>query len=197
MKYLTLLFLLLCAGSCKPDHSFVIDGSLSDSAFEGELIYLVPFENAPLERVDSSLVVNGSFSFRGEEASPEICILRTRPQLRLHLQELLIVREPGSIHVKIGLNSSASGTPLNDSLQQWKDRISFFDMLQYDLLEQYQAADTLQKSLIKPRVDSLKTLSGNYNFQFVRNNKDNIVGKFVYKMKRGSFSEEQLELLEK
>ena len=86
--------------------------------YDGEWIYLVPMENAP-GRVDSVKITNASFSFSGK--GEEMRVLRLRHLLRIYIQELLVVTEPGTIHVKADSVGSVTGTPQNDALQKWKE----------------------------------------------------------------------------
>ena len=78
--------------------------------YDGEWIYLVPMENAP-GRVDSVKITNASFSFSGQ--GEEMRVLRLRHLLRIYIQELLVVTEPGTIHVKADSVGSVTGTPQN------------------------------------------------------------------------------------
>jgi hypothetical protein len=184
------LFLLIPAG-CQNRSCYRIEGHLPDSSSDGEFIYLVPFENAVKERVDSTRIENNKFQFEGTVQTPEICILRTRPLLRLKLQELLVVKEPGIINVKFDSTSSACGTALNDSLQHWKDKKMEFDR-QYDRLKQkYRSADDSVKNEMKQRADHLKEQIENYHFNFVKRNRENAVGKMVLKMMGTTFTPDQ------
>ncbi|MCX6239642.1 MAG: DUF4369 domain-containing protein [Bacteroidia bacterium] len=121
-----LLFILI---GCRTDPQFVINGQLPDKTYDGEKIYLVPLENAVKERVDSTIIADGTFKFEGAIKTSEIYMIRAKPVLRYNLQELLVVKETGIITVKIGNKSSAGGTALNDSLQQWKEKKAVADFL--------------------------------------------------------------------
>lgn len=190
-----LVFLLILAG-CQTGRSYMIKGHLPDATSNGEWIYLVPLENASKERVDSFMIANGAFQFEGSIESPEIYIIRTKPILRLTLQELLIVKEPGELIVKIGRNSSVSGTALNDSLQQWKEKKMMADYLNEELMQKFKIAGIAEQALIIQKSDSLNSQIIDSHFNFVRNNKDNVVGQFVQKIVAGSFSPEQKKKLD-
>ncbi len=175
-----LVFLLILTG-CQSGRNFVIMGHLPDVTTDGEWIYLVPLENASKERVDSVMIANGVFQFKGSAEVPEIYIIRTKPVLRLTLQELLVVKEPGKLIVEISRSSSASGTALNDSLQHWKEKKMMTEYLYEDLRQKSKIADIAEQAVIKQKSDSLNALIVDFHFNFVRNNKDNVVGKFVEK----------------
>lgn len=117
-------FITLCAGvtllaSCSHNKEYVIYGTVSNPDLEGAQVFLVPLENAVKETIDSVCIHNQMFEFRGtEEKMADIRIERFK---RLGNENLLVVTEPGEIHVTIGEISSGRGTPQNDSLQVWKN----------------------------------------------------------------------------
>ena len=115
--------------------------------------------------------------------------------LRINLQELLVVKEPGEIAVKIGSKSSAGGTALNDSIQQWKEKKAVADFLYEDLSHQYKMANEADQSVIKQKEDSLSVRIVKFHYNFVLHNLNNVVGKFVKKMMESSFSPEQIKEL--
>ena len=141
--------------------------------------------------MDSTRIEDNKFLFEGTVQSPEICILRTRPLLRLKLQELLVVKEPGRIYVKIDSTSSACGTALNDSLQHWKDKMMEFDRQQNRLRQKYRSADDSVKTEMKQRAGHLKEQVENDQFNFVKSNRENAVGKMVLKMMGTNFTPDQ------
>ena len=76
------LLALVSLVSCHEDKSYIIEGALyGGGKFEGETIYLVPFEN-PGNRIDSAFVHEGRFRFEGTVETEEICRVRMRPMMR-------------------------------------------------------------------------------------------------------------------
>ena len=196
MRYFAFLLLLL-SFSCNSKSNFTISGQLPDKTYDGEKIYLVPIENAIKERVDSAVIQNGKFSFEGQILTPEIYVIRAKPVLRYNLEELLVVREPGTLTVRLDKSSSVSGTPLNDSLQYWKERKMRFDFVNAELVKQFRDANDSLKLDLKRKAEMLNSDATNFHFSFVKNNKENIVGQFVQKIMSGSFTEEQRQMLNK
>ena len=196
MRYFAFL-LLLNFFSCNSKSNFTISGQLPDKTYDGEKIYLVPIENAIKERVDSAVIQNGKFSFEGQILTPEIYVIRAKPVLRYNLEELLVVREPGVLTVRLDKSSSVSGTPLNDSLQYWKERKMRFDFVNAELVKQFSDANDSLKLDLKQRAEMLNNDASNFHFSFVKNNKENIVGQFVRTIMSGSFTEEQRQMLNK
>lgn len=183
--------LLLFMAGCQDNDQFSIQGHLADKTYDGEFIYLVPLENAVKERVDSAIIQDGKFRMEGAATTAEIYIIRAKPLLRFTLQELLVVKEPGELTVGIGANSLVGGTALNDSLQSWKEKKLMYDYRHEELKQMFKVADPAQQATIKHTADSTHLRMLEYHFRFVRNNKENVVGKFVHKMMGSSFSPEQ------
>lgn len=195
MRYL-LIALALILGSCKYRDNFSISGQLPDKSYDGEVIYMVPMDKPFKGCIDSMVVKDGTIHFQGHVSNSEICIIRARPVLRFILEELLVVREPGFLTVKIDKRSSVRGTPLNDSLQYWKDRKMRYDFVNAELIKRFhESKDDAEKQILKAKQDSLMVLSNKFHLNFVLRNKGNIVGQFVQNIMSGSFTEEQKQML--
>jgi hypothetical protein len=194
ISYSVIILILLLFG-CRMQPNFTINGSFPDRSYDGELIFLTPLVNYVRERVDSVPVVNGGFLFKGRVETPEIYILRVKPAFRLAIQDLIVVKEPGELTVSMGSNSSSHGTPLNDSLQYWKEKKMKTDTLYSTLYHQFISADETLKPFFKQRTDSLHAAMIDFHFNFVKNNQDNVVGDFVFKMMGGDFSPDQKKSL--
>jgi hypothetical protein len=172
---------LLLAGllGCSGRHLAVIEGTLpGGSRYDGETVYLVPVEKATADNVDSTCIRRGAFRFErilGDE--PEgVCIIRTRPLLRRALEELLVIPEPGRLQVTLDSVSSAHGTPLNEALQQWKER-----------KQQYDAQRHSRKKAGEEYAD--------YTCQFILRNRENAAGRFVYGLSKHILTPEQRQAL--
>ncbi|PZX16822.1 uncharacterized protein DUF4369 [Breznakibacter xylanolyticus] len=189
VRYLAML--MFCIYGCSEGARFVIRGQLQGAQYDGEKIYMVPIENASLHRIDSTVIKNGQFWFDGVADTIEIYVLRARPLLRLQLQELLVVKEPGDIQVTLSENSVASGTSLNDSLQMWKREKMQLDSLYYSYYNKIRHSNDSVKSLLMDSLTSLQNRSVAYHFGFVKHNGDNVVGQLVQKMMEGAFTQDQ------
>lgn len=128
-RILSSLLLLACAfvsllsmDSCSGNGSSGtchIEGT-APTSLNGKKIYLVPlFGPRDKAHVDSAVVTDGKFQMTTDTLM--MAMLRVDLIARFGTQDLLIVTEKGTIHATIGALSHAGGTPLNDSLQVWKD----------------------------------------------------------------------------
>ncbi len=103
-----------------------IHGTMESSRWDGKKIFLVPmFGLQDAAHVDSVVIENGKFEFTAD--STEMKVIRIDYHFRDGVQDLLVVSEPGDVSVTIGANSISGGTPQNDSLQVWKDRVMKFN----------------------------------------------------------------------
>ena len=105
--------------SCNHPDRYRIHGRVTSNELEGVQVFLVPVGHEEPENVDSVFIRNHEFFFQGDRHW--MCAIRLDRYHRDKGQNLLVATEPGDIYVTIGPDSSGGGTPLNDSLQVWKD----------------------------------------------------------------------------
>jgi len=124
----TLLAGAVLLASCSRNKEYVIYGSVSNPDLEGAQVFLVPLENATKETIDSVSIRNQMFEFRG--IGEKMAEIRIEMSKGYGSENLLVVTEPGEAYVAIGPESSAKGTPQNDSLQVWKNLTEqYYDQL--------------------------------------------------------------------
>lgn len=175
MKLLKYLFLLLIAGSCcRETPQTHIEGFIDDK-YDGEWLYLVPLHNPTAQTVDSVKISNGRFSFHKPADSINLHILRLRPILRLKVEELLVVLEPGSFSVRLDSVSRAVGTDLNDRLQQWKDHKREVDRRISRIKKSSQNMKDLEIEM-KDSIEMIRREASLYNRKFIQENNSNILG---------------------
>ena len=125
-SHIHLLMLVFAVGlivSCSGKATMTIDGSI-DSRYDGQTIFLVPVPHATAEMVDSAKVKNGRFCFRADASTVRMCDVTISNKARASfVQRLLVVVEPGTLEVRLDTISSACGTPLNEALQSWKEKL--------------------------------------------------------------------------
>lgn len=124
----TLLAGVVLLASCSRNKEYVIYGSVSNPDLEGAKVFLVPLENAAEETIDSVCIRNRMFEFRG--IGEKMAEIRIEISKGYGSENLMVVTEPGEAYVTIGPESSAKGTPQNDSLQVWKNLTEqYYDQL--------------------------------------------------------------------
>lgn len=188
MKKITLTLLCLAAmvgtmvmTGCKATakEACRIHGTMESSRWDGKRIFLVPmFGPQDAAHVDSVVIQDGKFEFAADTA--EMKIIRVDYHYREGAQDLLIVSEPGDIQVTIGANSTSAGTPQNDSLQVWKDRIMEFNRT-YNKLRM-QAAQSGSNELLMTEGKELQKALRSYNEAFAARMTPGIFKDYLLKM---------------
>lgn len=122
-SFLFILLFSLIISSCKEQHTFTVEGRVTQPRLEGQQIFLVPMDNDVKARigVDSVYIKDMKFKFEGDEEF--LGRLTLDIKVRRGTQDLLIVTEPGTIDVLIDSISVGGGTRQNEVLQTWKDRL--------------------------------------------------------------------------
>ena len=184
------LFTFLLLSACQQnDGKCYIEGTVKGEQYEGKRIFVVPV-NGPktAEYVDSMEITNGKFHFVKDytKDTMQMYLILMDYHYRMGLQPLLIVGEPGHIHVTIDSISSAGGTPQNDSLQAWKEVTEKFnrDYATYNrtlsmlrergLLEK---ADTIEQQGYECRMAYKR-----YSRQLAENMKEGVLHDFIMEL---------------
>ncbi|MDR0431398.1 MAG: DUF4369 domain-containing protein [Tannerellaceae bacterium] len=199
-KSLFLVSILLFVGCNDKNNYMEINGELrTDKGFNDEVIYLLPVggNNTSSANKDSAIVKDGRFAIRRKADSAYIAMLRTKNPLQSYfLQPLLVAIEPGTLEVRLDSVSYSNGTPLNNRLQTWKEKKSSFDYEEYRLRQLFRKAEDSEKAVLEAQLAQNGKEYSEYNFNFVRENKDNPVGRFIYSMTKFLFTEEQRKTLD-
>ena len=146
-----------------------INGTVNGEEYEGKRIFLVPFSGpATAETVDSMEITNGKFHFEPDS---------------MQMYPLIVVGEPGNITVTIDSVSHATGTPQNDSLEQWKVQTEIhnrqYGLMRKNVVDLSKRGDTLQASYIKQRADSFHLVYKHYTRQLAKNMEGTTLGNFL------------------
>lgn len=124
---------LLITTSCNHKDTFTVEGKVPDETFRGSKIYLVALDGPVTKNVDSTIIIDGSFRF--ETVTDSLCVKILRVPVRYPdiIEDLVVVTEPGTLHVVLSANSHGDGTRLNNILQEWKEKKHVFDSVQWKL----------------------------------------------------------------
>lgn len=181
---MSLLAFVLSFCFCADQRTYEIKGTLPDDIYNGEYVFLLPLDGVMPRIIDSVQVENKSFVFTGKADSAQVKIIRLRPQLRLDIQELLVVQEPGEkIWVKLDSLSSSGGTRQNESLQAWKEAKMKADQTMF-ILRQMNTADVNDstKVVITEQWEKVQKDFLEFNKRFIEENAGTAVGRFVKQM---------------
>lgn len=185
---LMMFFPLLIA--CQSENaSYIIEGSMPSTKYDGEWIYLAPAQGKSQGRIDSTQVINGRFRFTG--SGEAMRIIRTRILLRLKFQELLVVTEPGIIQARIDSIGSVIGTPQNDALQTWKNRKEETGRQWQQLNQALKQSIGKDSVVIRQQMDSLNLAFQQFHYEFLLKHVPGTLGNFFYSMTRSTLTAEQ------
>ena len=164
------------------DGKCYIAGTVNGEQYEGKRIFLVPFSGpATAETVDSMEITNGKFHF--EPDSMQMYKILLDYHYRMGLQPLIVVGEPGNITVTIDSVSHATGTPQNDSLEQWKVQTEIHNrqmgLMRRNIADLAKRGDTVQANYIKQRADSFHLVYKHYTRQLAKNMEGTTLGNFL------------------
>ena len=159
-----------------------IEGVVIGEQYEGKRIFLVPNSGpATMETVDSMEITNGKFHFEPDTMQMYRIVLDYH--YRMGLQPLIIVGEPGTIKVTIDSISHATGTPQNDSLEQWKIQTENHHLqlatMRRMIANMEKGGDSIQAKAIKQRADSFHLVYKNYTRQLAQNMEGSVLGDFL------------------
>lgn len=163
----SLLVAALMVG-CAEKPSYTIDGTVSNSVFEGKTVYMQQMVARSYVNVDSTTVTNGKFTFKGVQTEPALRFLNIQPESDVVLAPAAFILENGKLVATLDSNSQVVGTALNDSLTQF--------------LTKYAAEGA----------DAHKAEA----YEMIKANNNNVLGAYIYHIYRATFTpEEQKELL--
>lgn len=163
--------------------NFVIEGTLPANRYDSACLYLVPMRG-PHPRPVDSVFINSDGKFRFEGNVEQMAVLRLSMRQRYDVQDLLVCTEPGLTRVVLdSVSSCINGTPQNQILQQWKDR-----MLQYSTdnakLRQLRN-DGAPDKIIKHYSDSIREAMGNDLYNLLISQGRNTATIFINTMRNG------------
>ncbi len=199
-KFLFLSAIAVLFAACQSKSQYTINGEIADASYEGQQISLVEMTDDEMVTVDSTIVTNGKFEFKGEAETPVLRFL-TLGEGQNQARSLVMV-EPGKINVAYDSGFQVTGSPINNAYNE-------FDLKQKELTakirtlsEQYNTAqadgtmteelDVELTSAYEKVADEAKVL----NYNFVKTNIDNELGQYLFMTTSGMFeTEQQKEIL--
>lgn len=201
--YYWILPLLLCAG-CQGgvETSYVIDGHVNNADANGNIIYLSHSNGDELVNLDSAIVDDGLFSFRGEQEVPIMAYLRFNRSLDSLAVPVLFILENGSMEATMDtLFSTVTGTEQNEAFEAYRVEAHRLDSLRNRLHERYlelvadsQMTATLESSMYR-QYGHLDDEATDRAYRFIRKNRNSPAALWLLESMQSRFSEAQLEQL--
>ena len=152
----------LAIAGCQPEQktgSCHVYGSVADSTMEGRKIVVEPLDMTKTTVKSDTVEIKGG---KFEVALDSVLIYKVMPAdgaLYSVLQPIIIVGEPGSVWVRLGIDSHSGGTAQNDTLEQWKilaeAHTHVYNQLRAQASMASQKGDTVQAGRLNREADSL------------------------------------------
>lgn len=216
MKYFFLLaasaIILASCNSNKP--GYTIKGTVANPALDGKYVYLCNLNSANSSPMDSVLVKNGKFTFKGTQETPLLTLIQfnkkdlfpTGKDLRDYgpgenqMFSTLLVLENAPLTVKLDTVSNISGTPENNSLQNFvngiddlRKKAAYLD----DKIAVFRSLSKEEQQQIRDEYDGFMDQRSELAKQYIQNNSDKLSGAYIYWSFRRFLSEEdQMALLD-
>lgn len=163
--------------------NFVIEGSLPANRFDSACLYLVPMQGPHPRPVDSVFIkADGKFRFEGNVE--QIAVLRVDMHHRMGLQDLLVCTESGLTRVVLdSVSNCIEGTPQNQILQQWKDRMQQYSADNMHLAQMRNAG--APADVVSFYSDSIREAMGNDLYDLLMSQGRKTATVFINKMRNG------------
>ncbi len=190
------IILVSLLASCKQEPSFRIYGTLDNNLHDGAKIFLVPADGPQTsETVDSIRIKDGKFYFEGTKE--QVSILRMEMKHRLNYQDLLVITEPGDIHVYYSKKGTTAGTLQNDHLQQWKDALERADSITSPLYKKWYNTKSSEDSIrYFEAMKREREILGERTKEVIVNEGQTTLGRFLYARNRSIFSNDQKQVMD-
>ncbi|MEG2126442.1 MAG: TlpA disulfide reductase family protein [Bacteroides sp.] len=115
MKYISLLFaasLVSGIAFAQQSSTYTVKGCLNDSLLEGKNLYIIRYDTN--QKIDSTRVINGKFTFNGKADTSFFC------RINAERNYANFILENGVINVDVYKHNTPNGTVLNEKLARMK-----------------------------------------------------------------------------
>ena len=196
-----LLFFFFTAAfliSCQNGKNYTVNGTIADESYEGTNVYVQQMTDETMNVVDTLVVTNGSFSLNGVADSTLLRFISLdetiNPQQESRVPVLI---EPGRIEVLFDTIVTVKGTKVNDAYTDFRIKQKALMKTIRGVMEQYNTANaegTMTDSLeaeINMTYDNISEQLNGLNFNFIKENIGNELGKYLFLSSSSMFSPEQ------
>jgi hypothetical protein len=177
------ILMLLLKLSCTSKETFKVEGRIIDETLNGSKVYLVALDGPISRDVDSTIIIDGNFSFEKKADSLCVRILRLPVRYPNAIEDLVVVTESGNLNAVLSGNSHGEGTRLNNILQEWKDKKRANDSTQFDLYSKKNRTENpvVADSLMKVSETNSKSFMSE-TLSLLNDNLQNGIGLLLFKV---------------
>ncbi|WP_294616926.1 TlpA disulfide reductase family protein [uncultured Bacteroides sp.] len=199
MKKLTYLFAAAAVfAACNSgNNGYTVTGTVEGAA-DGDTVFLQTAEGRQLVKLDSAVITNGTFTFKGTQDSAVNRYITCRPSGKEGMLMDFFL-ENGTVNIKLssGENDSATGTTNNDLYQSIRDRQNELNR-QINVIYQSIADTALTDEQREAKAKQMNELEKQYTAvakEGIKQNINNAVGVFLLKKNHYYMSVEELDPL--
>ena len=163
---------------------FEIYGKVAGADMEGSLIYLAGLEGNTLVYADSTVIADSAFLFTGIQDKPQLKFLIPLRSVTPAYAPKPFILENGHINAIISNSGmTVSGTPLNDSLNEYRRKKTGFNTEKRELNNMYK--DSLRRmtrekeAMFLARYRAIEKSEADYVAGVISRNNDNVFGGYV------------------
>lgn len=194
-KFLFLSVIAVLFAACQSKSEYTINGNVTDESFEGQQVSLEKWTDSIMILVDSTNIVDGKFTIKGETDSPILCFL-TFGEKGSQNRTLLMV-EPGKIDVTYDSTFHIAGSAINEKYSDFNNKQKEFNTKSRAISDQYNAAmadGSMTEELdaeITSAYDKISDDAKTMNYDFIKANIDNELGQFMFMTMSGMLNADQ------
>lgn len=188
---------VMALAACQEKGGYTINGTIS-GAKDGDYVYMRYYDGREAFTLDSAIVKNGKFEFRGMSDSvfaPKFIIYGNEAQ---NINATVFV-EDGTINIDMAEgNSKVSGTPSNDAFSAFTEKYAEFENQMTAIATTYRTDTTLtdvQKDSLLKEYDKVMNEGMDYIYTQTETNINNAVGAYMLQSNGFLFEVEQTKAL--
>ncbi|MFI3314095.1 MAG: TlpA disulfide reductase family protein [Rikenellaceae bacterium] len=159
---------LLSSCSGKGGLTYEIIGSVSDNSLNGKMLYLLDYQIASVPAIDSTVVKDGKFEFKGSVEKPTVFFIRHDGN------NAVVITESEPVTVEFGQESVISGGELNNGLAELNKTIMSLNNAAYIRFSAAKTTEAKMKVIGDVAIQRRQLYSA-----VVDKNKGNILGAYA------------------
>ncbi len=188
-------FFLACNTPEMKEKPFTLQGEIDAEA--SGTVYLLKREKGQFVTLDSTMIEDGGFTFKGTIDYPRFTYLKFAERQ----DYITFFLEPGEIGIIINQHDMnkplVKGSKSNDIFKTYQDDVDNFDNMLHSIYAEYKAADSVENNeeqiaLLKRQFDSTDQIKSDYIIRYIFDNVNSSVSAFIAKRNLYLLSFDQL-----
>lgn len=202
-KFIYLFIMAAVVLSCEQNKEYAINGSITDAAFEGTKVFLQQMTDDAMITTDTAEVKDGKFTFTGVADTTMLRFISLDEGVNPSQESRIpVLIEAGKLTVTFDSVVTVKGTKVNESFTDFRMKQRELGKSIREVVERYNNAmasgtmsDTLDAEINKS-YESINNQMTDLNFNFIKDNIKNDLGKYSFMASSSMFEpEKQKEIL--